>query len=582
MYNKLMHRLWLKRIFFGLAAMSSLVLLFVFLPYSVLAQTTDLTQVGVGGDLPTDDIRIIIARIVRAVIAFLGIVFFSLVVYGGILYMTARGDSTKTKKATDVIRDAVIGLAIVLSSYAIATFVLNALLRAAGIGGGVISDNVSFIEPLGGALGNGIIQDHYPPRNGFDVPRNTKVIITFKEPIDLDSLIAAGTINPTDPFPVGKVNADNVKIYRSDDGVSAALAQADVDVTFTADKLIFVFDPVPLLGSPLENQNYSVFLSPAIQKLQPDLTLVAAFPPPNDSGYLWGFQVSTVVDVTPPQVQSFVPNAGGTFDKNILVQVNFNEAVDPTAATGVFQPSSDPLLDFDNIQVQNITAGGVSVEGTYIISNGYRTVEFVTFDQCGQNACGGAIYCLPGDADINTLVRTPGLGLEPPQAQFTSSGYLGIVDVAGNAFDGGGQYGLLSDFVAQGPPSPVNSLAIDNYWTDFATNNFVNTTRPRITNILPTQNQSDVDVASPIEITFGNVAMRMSSLTNSNMGLTPEPFHELWYVGRGENILGTPVPPSTTPPVTGTTAIIQHGVLLDYLEGDPTQDYYPIVNNEVE
>jgi hypothetical protein len=564
-----MNRSTAKRLMCGLTFISLLVAVLVFTP-QVFAYDENLHTMSDVSGLPTADIRLIIARIIRIVISVLGIVLVILIVYAGYLYMLARGDAEKTKHAWAIIRNAIIGLAIVLASYAIATFVINAILRSAGIGQNVSIDTSGFVEPISGALGAGIIQDHYPPRNGYDIPRNTKIIVTFKEPIFLDSIMKRGSYNFSDDT-VGSLNSDNVKIYRTADEEDASLAPEAVNVTFTSDWKTFVFDPVDLLGSPLENQNYTVFLGPEILKLQPDLvTTAAAFPPPFDDGYEWTFMVSTVVDLTPPQVESFIPNGDENFARNILVQINFNEAIDPTSSTGVYTISADDANNFGNIQVRSEDSEAYQlVEGTYVISNGYRTVEFVTFDRCGVNACGGDIFCLPGASDFTVFARSAPLSTEPPQAVFSSNGYEGVVDVAGNSLDGGGLNAAEKDLIASGPPTQINSLEEDNFWFLFSTSNDLNTNRPQISSLVPAMNQPDVNVDQNVEITFTE-PMRMSSLTNQYIGMAPRPVHELWYYVTGRNNVSS-----------GTTAILEHALFRDYTAGSPPQYYYPIITNSV-
>ena len=57
--------------------------------------------------------------IVSAVLSLLGVVFIILIIYGGILWMTAGGKEESVKKATTIIRNSVIGLIITVSAYAI-------------------------------------------------------------------------------------------------------------------------------------------------------------------------------------------------------------------------------------------------------------------------------------------------------------------------------------------------------------------------------------------------------------------------------------------------------------------------------
>ena len=560
----------MKRLASGLAIISLLAVCFVFAP-QVFAQDANLAALAEAG-VPSADIRLIIARLIRTVVSLLGIVLVIMIVYAGYLYMLSKGDPEKVKRAWGIIRSALIGLAIVLSSYVITTFVINALLRAAGIGQQTILDSSGLVEPLSGSLGIGIIQDHYPPRNAVEIPRNTKIIMTFKEPMYLDSIMEPDSYDLADDVPTGSINEDNIGIYRTADEISSSLSSSQVNVNFTADWKTFVFDPVELMGSPIESQNYSVFLSPDILKLQPDLvTTASAFPAPFDGGYEWTFRVSTVVDLTPPHVQSFIPGGDDPYARNILVQVHFNEAIDPTSATGVLNTTFDTSLNFQNIQVKNDSEDGVPVEGTYVISNGYRTVEFVTFDLCGVNACGGDIYCLPASSDFTLLVRAAPLSTDPPQAIFSSTGYEGVVDVAGNSLDGGGLRALEKDFVADGPPSPLDSLAIDNFWTTLSTTAEENTNPPEIEILSPAPNQPDVNVDQDIEITFSEL-MRISTLTNQNIGISADPYHEMWYSVGGENVSEA----------TKTKAVVSHGLFLDYESDAVTpQYYYPVIGNSV-
>ena len=84
-------------------------------------------QAGFGG---TSDIRLIIARLIRTVLSFGGVVLIGMIVYGGILWMISGGEQEKIKKARGVIVNAVIGLVIVLSAFAITQFVVSSLVSA--------------------------------------------------------------------------------------------------------------------------------------------------------------------------------------------------------------------------------------------------------------------------------------------------------------------------------------------------------------------------------------------------------------------------------------------------------------------
>jgi hypothetical protein len=71
----------------------------------------------------------IIGQVIGAALSFIGILFFGLMIYGGFLWMTARGNEQKVEKAKELIIAAVIGLIIVMSAYAITAFVGEALTK---------------------------------------------------------------------------------------------------------------------------------------------------------------------------------------------------------------------------------------------------------------------------------------------------------------------------------------------------------------------------------------------------------------------------------------------------------------------
>lgn len=88
------------------------------------------TQVESSLGLGTKDVRVTIAAIINVFMGLLGIVAVVIILTGGFIWMTAGGDQEKTKKAKQYIISGIIGLIIILSSYAIATFVVNSIVNA--------------------------------------------------------------------------------------------------------------------------------------------------------------------------------------------------------------------------------------------------------------------------------------------------------------------------------------------------------------------------------------------------------------------------------------------------------------------
>lgn len=99
----------------------------------VFAQTPPdlgLEPVGQTLGLPDTDIRLIVARIIRVFLGLLGIIAVVLIIYAGFLWMTAGGNEDKVAQSKKILVNAAIGLAIILSSYAIVSFVMSRLLEA--------------------------------------------------------------------------------------------------------------------------------------------------------------------------------------------------------------------------------------------------------------------------------------------------------------------------------------------------------------------------------------------------------------------------------------------------------------------
>ena len=77
---------------------------------------------GVYGGVTADKPEVIIGKIIGAALAFLGVAFFVLMIYGGYTWMFAMGNEQTATKAKDIIIAAVIGLVIVLMAYAITSY----------------------------------------------------------------------------------------------------------------------------------------------------------------------------------------------------------------------------------------------------------------------------------------------------------------------------------------------------------------------------------------------------------------------------------------------------------------------------
>ena len=64
-----------------------------------------------------------VGKAIAVVLGLLGIVFLGLIIYGGFIWMLARGNEQDITKARDLIISAIIGLIIIFGAYAITVFI---------------------------------------------------------------------------------------------------------------------------------------------------------------------------------------------------------------------------------------------------------------------------------------------------------------------------------------------------------------------------------------------------------------------------------------------------------------------------
>lgn len=65
--------------------------------------------------------------LINAALSLLGVIFIIMIILAGFKWMTAQGDAKKVEEARENIKNATIGLVVVLAAYAITYFVFQAL-----------------------------------------------------------------------------------------------------------------------------------------------------------------------------------------------------------------------------------------------------------------------------------------------------------------------------------------------------------------------------------------------------------------------------------------------------------------------
>jgi hypothetical protein len=71
-----------------------------------------------------------IAQIIRVALGFLGVIAVVIILLGGFKWMTAGGNDDKVKDAKKLIFSGIIGLVIIISAFAIASFVISSIISA--------------------------------------------------------------------------------------------------------------------------------------------------------------------------------------------------------------------------------------------------------------------------------------------------------------------------------------------------------------------------------------------------------------------------------------------------------------------
>ncbi|MFA5945834.1 MAG: pilin [Patescibacteria group bacterium] len=87
-------------------------------------------QFGDATGLGQGDLKQTIGNLIRVALGFLGVVAVVIVLYGGFKWMVAGGNDEKVGEAKKLIISGIIGLAIILSAYAITTFVISSFMTA--------------------------------------------------------------------------------------------------------------------------------------------------------------------------------------------------------------------------------------------------------------------------------------------------------------------------------------------------------------------------------------------------------------------------------------------------------------------
>jgi len=73
------------------------------------------------------DPRAVVGNIIKALLGIVGSLALAVFIFGGFMWVTSAGNEEKVKKGKDMLMWAAFGLAVIFASYALVTFVIDAL-----------------------------------------------------------------------------------------------------------------------------------------------------------------------------------------------------------------------------------------------------------------------------------------------------------------------------------------------------------------------------------------------------------------------------------------------------------------------
>lgn len=78
-------------------------------------------------------LEILISDTIKVILSFIGTIFLILIIWGGYLWMTAGGNDEQVGKAKDIMKNGVLGLAIILGAYILTDFAVGFVISVTGV-----------------------------------------------------------------------------------------------------------------------------------------------------------------------------------------------------------------------------------------------------------------------------------------------------------------------------------------------------------------------------------------------------------------------------------------------------------------
>ena len=311
---------------FALGLGSFLLIVLAFLAVGHFANAA-ITVENVGGSLGLGnaDLKQTVVNIVKWALGLLGLVAVIVMLYGGFIWLTSRGDEKKIEKAKRILINGAIGLVIILVSWAIVLFIQrfisNATNSSAAAGECIPSDNTTWgycnlCDEMGDGIPGNDIGTRYPDPSCV-TPESRDYYATWEDPADtatnvkLCQAVSAGfggliQTAPNPPYENDIDPGSDFSVYRCM-GAGSGQNQSCATAVEVAGTPAFT-NNIASLDSPddfVPNSKYYVDVS-QVRSIPPGGN-AASRPIPPDG---WTFLTGTENDEDPPTVAGRCSNDG--------------------------------------------------------------------------------------------------------------------------------------------------------------------------------------------------------------------------------------------------------------------------------
>lgn len=375
------------------------------------------------GDASPVDIIIAIINWTLGILALLATI---IILYGGFTWMLAQGDEAKIEKAKLILRNAVIGLVIILASWGIARYIINLLLDVTGTNNNEYATPYDPYEP---GSGSPFYVDHTNPADEeTDVPLCHIIAVTFSYPVNEASVTASSFMttipadtatNPDGGKGNGESCTDDVQCLSGvcSDGGSCDGDQVAGSFAFSESDYAAVFYPS---ADYLSNTTYRIELDTTIEGINPETGAVYNLTS-GDAKRIFTFTTGTTTDDIPPKVDVADVTPYPTDEEidiclNPTLQATFSESLDPASPSdeNVWLYSYDGSEPSDALDLGSVrlTSIGGEADDTIVTSPQDQLSTYTEYGlslysgDSSTDTFAGAIYdtCgnpLSGDFDDN-------------------------------------------------------------------------------------------------------------------------------------------------------------------------------------